>query len=1555
MFSNEKTSTQALLEAGPSSGSQQPTTVESHLKNIVVDNLSNVPHASTLSSKVPKPRPLNVADDFEIVRGVPAFVWGPQKHNPYYQIYAISYDGSHIAIIEDWSKICVYDMLDNFSLVAEWQDSSHKRIDGLTFHNNKHNELAVVFQDSTVALMHIAIKSKDAMERSKSSQPQFKRMEINAEFRILNDYKDINTLCYDIANEGCQTWAVAVDYSAVNTITMWSIIQSNFQKLQIKSKDRIAPMFSYCSLSQKALLLVDMREGGTKPLRTRVVHDLDFTTEVIDYSPRSIENGQSFGFSDCGRYFLTWRYIQDGEDALELYETQTLKHSLDPIAKKWLGHGVVTVRANFIKSTSVAIEMLGIDVQDSPIIAFIVARFNQVKLKIWAPTTNSTLKEIDLTMKEMTFSNQTHIEFCISPNLKWVVIGCWTDGIFGLFSILSGMQTWSIKLNTKERLIYLFIPFEFDASSTRLMINACDTLYVFCPPCVVEDYSLDFQSVTYDLVQDSKEQAISLAICHQFLIPKHILKKMLLKYHGLESYNIEELLDFSSSKHTFTIALLIHKNDALGILQGPFEQFFTPSFQEYFKSNWSQEAFPSGILEIKVERTQTRQSQSSNVHQYQSTWIFLYLNEEKNEDLIAVFLDQEGLHSVFINPSGMQSQERVPFWTQSCFAIKQSNDRSKVSCLFASGVVVVDLNQRRALYNVHYNLNLSRCLVPYITNRGESCFDVISDGEAIHLGWDTKNDRMLTLTSQMAEDEFKIMFEDEEIITLVHSFGGVCKAFAFLEFNVDNHKVSSICVHDVKGNSTKRITREKWNPQITRVLDSMTHEDLQKYTLGFDENNGQLWIIGLKQRDTTCHLVFLPISPYSMEGCVPSLYMRDYPRRDIVDYYELTSQFGISFFNMKFNGKTNFQLAFENKDKALMTKLLHYGNQHGLSLNDVFIGSFGEEFSNNFLKLAIENKNEAGVAFFFDLLEERTLPFEQGASMLKDEFSNLWTHYRSVLESRIMSNCLQRKICDVEIPIEVVGGSASTEARMGTINSIDDWEQAVNQGTIKTYYKSLHGDALEHIAKKGSNATNTAMVVIFTIASMCKLGLNGIIRPLLMLEAPSHVFGASLLKWVVEFKWNKIWKKRSRKTLLFYSVYMLIYSIYGIWMTLSRRHLGHDMVLRVCLSILLFSSMVLASILLYLECIQMKTYIQDGKALFPNDPMWGLRKYWRSGWTIVEVVSYIMVIIVIPSLHIANLLNPCVWSLLSTFIAVESILIWIKVWYFAQAFEKTGAFVLMIENIIKDCIPFLGLALVILLGFSFALFIFFQQALHEIKLIDNEDANNETRDIIEQSFGDPWKAIITMFYAMIGTFEPKIYHDSGSLSILITIMFVFYLATQMIVMVNMLIGIMGDTFDRVKSTKEEQLLMGRARFIDACEAQLSITDINAIESSIGEYLYVLLPKDEYVTNDIRLWQGGVKTIEDRVGRMIKDYETKVLKKIEVNNKKTRENTKQIKEDLTKLKEMKDDITKLKKMKEDISEVKQVKDSVEKMKGDIDEIKQILRNTITRYEGEIASK
>jgi len=83
----------------------------------------------------------------------------------------------------------------------------------------------------------------------------------------------------------------------------------------------------------------------------------------------------------------------------------------------------------------------------------------------------------------------------------------------------------------------------------------------------------------------------------------------------------------------------------------------------------------------------------------------------------------------------------------------------------------------------------------------------------------------------------------------------------------------------------------------------------------------------------------------------------------------------------------------------------------------------------------------------------------------------------------------------------------------------------------------------------------------------------------------------------------------------------------------------------------------------------------------------------------------------------------------------------------------------MIENVVRDCVPFLTLAFSILGGFSCCLFVLFQHSLQEKKMqqdTEEEEEKDEFKNAIKQCFGDPLKAMVTLFYAMIGTFEPKV-------------------------------------------------------------------------------------------------------------------------------------------------------------------------------------------------------
>jgi len=62
-----------------------------------------------------------------------------------------------------------------------------------------------------------------------------------------------------------------------------------------------------------------------------------------------------------------------------------------------------------------------------------------------------------------------------------------------------------------------------------------------------------------------------------------------------------------------------------------------------------------------------------------------------------------------------------------------------------------------------------------------------------------------------------------------------------------------------------------------------------------------------------------------------------------------------------------------------------------------------------------------------------------------------------------------------------------------------------------------------------------------------------------------------------------------------------------------------------------------------------------------------------------------------------------------------------------------------------------------------------------------------------------------------------------------TFTFVVYFAAEVVLLLNLLIAIMGDTYDRVKCTEECQLLIARAKFIDACEAELTEAEVDALK------------------------------------------------------------------------------------------------------------------------------
>jgi len=319
----------------------------------------------------------------------------------------------------------------------------------------------------------------------------------------------------------------------------------------------------------------------------------------------------------------------------------------------------------------------------------------------------------------MTFSDPIHIEFCISSDMKWVAIGCWSDGAFGLFSLLTKGLVWSTTINTSNNfllasILLKFSPptMKFDASNTKLVVNTCNTLYVFTPPCLVEGYELEFQSISVDFAQVARDSRTPLNIYYQCLLSKHVLMQALCLQHKLKIRDQRQVLDIAISRIRSSLALLIRRPKWLKVVHGSFETIFASTFKYCFDNYWSRDALPSGLVMFKVVIPSL--PQSPNFLFQQPVWIFLFPNEAKDEDSFVVFLPQNGLLGVFIDGASLGNQDQVPFGNHECFALTQSEDISRVFCLHALGIMIIDLSERTIVTQVTYKANLAQWLVPYI-------------------------------------------------------------------------------------------------------------------------------------------------------------------------------------------------------------------------------------------------------------------------------------------------------------------------------------------------------------------------------------------------------------------------------------------------------------------------------------------------------------------------------------------------------------------------------------------------------------------------------------------------------------------------------------------------------------------------------------------------------------------------------------------------------------------------------------------------------------------------
>lgn len=158
--------------------------------------------------------------------------------------------------------------------------------------------------------------------------------------------------------------------------------------------------------------------------------------------------------------------------------------------------------------------------------------------------------------------------------------------------------------------------------------------------------------------------------------------------------------------------------------------------------------------------------------------------------------------------------------------------------------------------------------------------------------------------------------------------------------------------------------------------------------------------------------------------------------------------------------------------------------------------------------------------------------------------------------------------------------------------------------------------------------------------------------------------------------------------------------------------------------------------------------------------------------------------------------------------SVTTAWLWSKGLYFLRGYKGTGPFVRIIIEIVLDMRNMTMILIMCGLGFGFALY----------QLFPDEVEDGHTGDPINDYFNISWM-LLSMFRMTLGDFDTGLFEDSNHFRIAISL-FIAFAIFVLIVLLNLLIAIMGDTYGRVGEDLQTEFMRERAGLLTEAETQM---------------------------------------------------------------------------------------------------------------------------------------
>ncbi|KAG2492902.1 hypothetical protein HYH03_008816 [Edaphochlamys debaryana] len=219
--------------------------------------------------------------------------------------------------------------------------------------------------------------------------------------------------------------------------------------------------------------------------------------------------------------------------------------------------------------------------------------------------------------------------------------------------------------------------------------------------------------------------------------------------------------------------------------------------------------------------------------------------------------------------------------------------------------------------------------------------------------------------------------------------------------------------------------------------------------------------------------------------------------------------------------------------------------------------------------------------------------------------------------------------------------------------------------------------------------------------------------------------------------------------------------------------------------------------------------------------------------------------------------------------AVETLVLFVRLVFFASMTDSMGSLMRMVIEIIKDMRYFFLLLGMIFGGFAIAFAVLLG--------VDN----------LYESVA------FKLFSVMLGDWQydylVDMLHVEGMWYVpnLSVLMMSVYGILMLIVLVNLLIAIMNDTYDRIKETEEIEVLHNRARLIVDLESLLTRETREKLQTRLlGDYLHVLVPADNKFNKFMASsestegeWKGRMRAFSEAIKRDVDPHLKEIKEKV----------------------------------------------------------------------------